>query len=76
MTLEQEREAFDRQLDDLLKDQAGRFVVFKDGHPVAFFDDETKAYEEALRRFGADDGFLIAKVERDDPRPISASQAP
>lgn len=73
LTLEQEQEAFDRQLDSLLVDHAGKFVLFHDGGPVAFFDDETAAYEEALKKFGPDAVFLIARVERSEPGPISVA---
>jgi|CXWL01.1.fsa_nt_gi hypothetical protein len=72
-TLEQEQEAFDRQLDALLVDHAGQFVLFHGGSPVAFFAAEATAYEEALKRFGPDGVFLIAPIERIDPQPISVA---
>jgi hypothetical protein len=73
MTLKQEQEAFDRQLNDLFREHANEFVLFHSGTPVAFYPDEASAYAEALRRFGPDGTFLIAQVAKSEPAPVSVA---
>ena len=73
LTIEQEQAEFDRQLDELLKDQAGKFVLFKGGKPQAYFDNFEKAYEAGLCQFGVDATFLIMPVQKQPPQPISLS---
>ena len=62
-TIEQEQEAFERQLDELLKTHGGEFVLFKDGAPVGFFPTHVAAYESGIDQFGPDDVFLVSRVE-------------
>jgi len=72
MTLEQEQEAFDKLLDfSLLSDHAGEWVLFKEGRPVAFFEDHVKAYEAGLEKFGLDVPFLIEEVAKRSPETVS-----
>lgn len=75
LTLEQEQAAFEAQLDDLLKEHAGQFALFKDGRPVDFFEDHSKAYEAGLDRFGIDDVFLVGQVLKSRPEPVSFAWA-
>jgi len=71
LSLREEQDAFNRQLDSLLKTHEGKYVLFKNGEPVAFFDTHTAAYETALEKFGLDSTFLIAPIEEPNPQPVS-----
>lgn len=71
--LRREQQAFDRALDGMLRNHAGEFVVFHDGSPVGFYADYDTAYEDALKRFGLDEVFLVSEVKKRDPEPISLS---
>jgi hypothetical protein len=71
LTLEQEQEAFDQQVDELLKEHRGEFALFKDGRAVAFFPDHPTAYTEGLKRFGLDSVFLVAPISPPHRQPIS-----
>ena len=73
LTLKEEQAAFETQLDELLKTHKGKFVLFKSGQVVGFFDDHESAYNEGLDRFGLDTVFLVAPVEKIRPQPISVS---
>jgi hypothetical protein len=72
-TIEEEQAAFDSQLDELLKTYPGKYVLFKDGKPVEFFDDHESAYNAGLEKFGLDGPFLVAPVEKVSPQPVSVS---
>lgn len=71
MTIQEEQKAFEAQLDELLRERRGRFVLFKDGRPVEFFASQSLAYAEGVARFGATGTFLVAPVEREAPRSVS-----
>jgi hypothetical protein len=71
MTLHDEQRAFEQQLDELLKEHRGQYVLFKGGQPVDFFSDNDSAYTAALDRFGIDATYLIARVEKSEPMAIS-----
>ncbi len=73
LTLKDEQAAFDAQLDELLRSHPGKYVLFKDRRPVAFFDEYPAAYAAALQQFGLDAVFLIAPVARQTPQPVSIS---
>lgn len=62
--LQREQDAFDHQLDEMMAEHDGEFVVFKDGAPVAFFASYDEAYREALERFGPDETYLVSEVKR------------
>jgi hypothetical protein len=62
-TLEDERKAFDSQLDALMKVHKGEFVLFREGASVAFFATNEEAYAEGIKRFGPDAVFLVTRVE-------------
>jgi hypothetical protein len=70
-TLEQEQDAFEQQLDALLPDHAGEWVLFKDGKPMGFFADHVEAYEAGLKRFGLDVPFLVQQVTRHNGEVVS-----
>jgi hypothetical protein len=71
--LRQEQEAFERQLDALLTDHEGQYVVFQGGKVVAFFDDHESAYAAALDRFGPDATFVVAQIRKSPPQPVSVA---
>lgn len=73
MTLEQEQAAFDAQLEKLLAEHKGEFVLFKDGKPVQFFKRHEDAYAAGLDLYGLDRFFLVAPIEHPDPGPVSIS---
>jgi len=66
-----EMEAFRRMLPDLLPLHAGKWVVFLDGKVQAFFDDESAAYDHAIRTFGPSRGFVVAQVAPERPAPVT-----
>lgn len=65
--------AFDEQLEKLLAEHAGEFVVFRSGAPVGFFPGYGSAYEFALAEFGTEGVFLVSEVKRHAPEPVSVS---
>ena len=69
--VQREQDAFDAQIDQLLREHEGAFVIFKNGVPVAFFDDYQTAYSAALDRFGVNDTFLVSEVKRRRPQTTS-----
>lgn len=69
--LELEQAAFNAQLDEMLKEHAGEFVVFKGGRAVAFFAGYDEAYRAALERFGPDETFIVSEVKRRTPEVTS-----
>lgn len=69
--IQSEQQAFDERLDAMLTDHKGEFVVFHDGEPVGYFPTLEAAYEAALERFGLDEPFLLSRVERIPPTPVS-----
>jgi len=73
LTLKDEQAAFDSQLDELLRAHPGKYVLFRNGKPIAFFDDYPSAYAAALREFGLGPVFLIAPIVKPNPQPVSIS---
>jgi len=71
--LRREQEAFDEQLDQLLLDHEGQYVVFHGGKVVDFFTDHESAYAAALDRFGLDDTFLVAEIRKYPPQSVSVA---
>ncbi len=57
----------------MLKDHAGEFVVIHDGSVVGFYSSYQAAYEDALKRFGVDEVFLVSEVKKRSPEPVSIS---
>jgi hypothetical protein len=72
-TLEREQDAFDSQLDDLLKEHAGKFVLWHHGKLDDLYDNEEQAYKAGLERYGLDEVFLISEVVRYPLHPASVS---
>ena len=70
-TIEDERAAFDAQLDVLLESHEGQIALFHRGELCALFTDNVAAYETGLERFGLDDVFLVSEIRRIDPTPVS-----
>ena len=73
--LEPEQQAFDEQLEGLLKDHAGEFVVFHAGSPTSFHPTYDGAYAAALKRFGTEGVFLLSLVRPRRTEPVSLSWA-
>jgi len=73
MTIEQEQDLFDKQLDELVKAHKGKFVLFKGGRPVDFFNTFQEAYADGLRRFGPNAIFLVMPAEKLPAEPVSLS---
>jgi hypothetical protein len=71
--LQAEQNAFDEQLDEMLRDHAGEFVLFRDRKPVAFFTDYKSAFEAGLERYGLDQVFLVSEVKRRKEESVSIS---
>ena len=71
--LTQEQRAFDHMLDTMLKDHAGEFVVIHNGSVVDYYQTYSAAYEDALKRFGLDQIFLVSEVKKREPEPVSIS---
>jgi hypothetical protein len=69
--IEREQNAFDRQLNDLMREHEGEFVIFKDEAPVAFLPSYEEAYATALDRFGLDQTFFVSEVKRRPPQTTS-----
>ena len=66
-----EQRAFDAQIEEMLQEHAGEFVIFHDERPVAFHSTYSKAYGDALRRFGSDGVFLVSEVKKRGLEPSS-----
>jgi hypothetical protein len=62
--IREEQAAFEAQLDDLMKEHAGQFVLFKDGAPKDFFQAFEQAYQAGLDRFGVGVPFLVSEVKK------------
>ncbi len=61
-SLTREQVAFDAQVEDLMRDHAGEFVVFHGGGPVGFWATFNDAYRAALKGCGLDEIFLVDEV--------------
>ena len=70
-TIEQERQAFEARLPELLKEHEGRIALFFGGELVGVYDTDAQAYDAGLGRFGLDATFLVAPILADDPAPVS-----
>ena len=73
--VEQQSERFQAELPVLLRGPgAGRWALYRDGvHD--YFDSERDAYVAGLKRFGAGGGFVVAKVEHEEPHFMTAAFA-
>ena len=68
----EESRRFRAALPELLKQHAGKWVVFKDGEVRIVTDDEDSAYVWGLEHYGARGGFVVAPVDEDQgPRPAT-----
>lgn len=73
VTLEREQDAFDAQLDLMMKEHEGEFVLFKEGRPIAFFEAYDETYRAGLDKFGLDQTFLVSEVKKREPQTTSIS---
>ena len=73
--LEQEQQAFDDQLDDMMRDHDGEYVLFRGGAPVEFFESYNAAYQAGLDRFGLDGVYIVSQVKRRDRHATSVTWA-
>ena len=69
----QETRRFREVLPGLLATHRGEWVVFKDGEVQAFHADEATAYQDAVKRFGVQGGYVIAPVVESSPTPVTAA---
>lgn len=69
----EETKRFRAALPELLKTHRGKWVVFKDGSVQGIHDDEKTAYEDAVGRFGALGGYVIAPIVETSPTPVTAA---
>ena len=65
---------FERELNTLLLNHAGKWVVYLDG-VQGVFDAEDDAYRHALQTYGLERGPLVARVERVEPVLLHAAFA-
>ena len=66
---------FRAALPELLKDHAGKWVVFRDGQVVSVHDDEEAAYRAGREAFGLRGGHVVAPVEEQRTIPLTAAFA-
>jgi hypothetical protein len=71
--LQREQDAFDSQLAEMMKEHAGKFVVFHHEQPVEFFDTFGQAYRAGIKKFGVDETFLVSEVKEREPEPSNAA---
>lgn len=61
----EDQHAFDAMRGKLMAEgHEGKTVLFKNGVVLDYFETETAAYREGLRRFGTENIFLIDRVEK------------
>ncbi len=68
----QETLRFREALPELLKEHAGKWVVFKDDRVQSVHETEHEAYRAGLEKFGRDGGHVVAQVIEQRPAPITA----
>jgi hypothetical protein len=73
--LEGEQSAFDAELEGMIADHEGEFVLFRGGAPVAYFATYMEAYQAGLDRFGLDDVYIVSAVKRRDVHATSITWA-
>lgn len=72
-SLQTEQEAFNAQLDELMKEHAGQFVLFHQKAPVGYFETFDQAYRAGLERFGVGGVFLVSEIVKRGPETPSVS---
>jgi hypothetical protein len=68
-----EQEAFDSQLDELMQEHAGQFVLMKGGDVVGYYDSFQAAYSDGVLKYGPADVFLVSEVKHRPPESPSIS---
>jgi len=66
-----EKAKFREQLAQLKKEHLGKWVLFKDGNVIDFFDDEDDAYAAGLKKFGTETPFLVTAIVDEEPKTTS-----
>jgi hypothetical protein len=66
---------FREMLPGLMREYAGRWVVFKDERVVSAHAEEVDAFEAGVAAFGTEGGFVVALVAKAKPTPINAAAA-
>ena len=56
---------------ELLQAIPGRWVIFRDGKVQSDFTTEQEAYDEAMARFGPVGGFIVVRIEKEEPTSLS-----
>jgi len=67
-----DREAFEKQLPDLLKKHPGKFALFRGGAFVDVFDSVDVAYQSGIQRFGLEQIFIGPIIEKKPPETVPA----
>jgi hypothetical protein len=73
--LENEQKAFDAQLESMMTDHDGEFVLFRERKPVSFFATYMEAYQAGLDLFGFDEVYIVSAVKRRDVHATSITWA-
>lgn len=68
-----EKQEFRKQLPHLLEKHRGKWVIFKDGKVVEFFNQQDEAYARALDLYGPDEPFLVEEVQEEGTQQLSFS---
>lgn len=63
MSIEREQKVFDRELEAMIEDHAGEFVIIHGGKIIDFFPTYDAAYRFALQEFGPEETFLVSEVK-------------
>ena len=66
-----DHEWFQTQLDTFLKTHAGQFALVKNQKVIGFYTSHEDAFSAGIQKYGLDDIFYVANVERNSPQPIS-----
>jgi hypothetical protein len=66
MALEDEVKFFESMRAEFLKVHAGKFALIKGRECIGFFDDDVRAFEVGVEKFGTEP-FLIKRVLPSDP---------
>lgn len=64
--LEQEISFFEERLPELLKKYEGQFALVKDGK-LDVFKTEQEAIDKGFEKYGAEGGFLVRQILREQP---------
>jgi hypothetical protein len=61
----------DKEIDALMVNHAGKWVVFRRGKVISFHATEDQAIDAAESEFGRDASYVVAQIGRRDPIQLS-----